>query len=386
MRSRTHVLALVALGCAAGCSTPGPAPMDDAGFFRCGSDTDCDDATACTIDTCGVGGTCQYTALSERCPAGETCVPGAGCMVTVATCDDNADCDDSIACTIDSCGVDMMCRNMAINERCTDPAAPTCDPTMGCVAGSGCTGDADCDDRIECTLDSCGADMTCRNMPINARCEAGETCSPTLGCFTPMPCTTAAECQDDNFCNGAEVCMPEFGCAPAEAPRVCNDSEDCTVDSCDATTDMCVFACDPTRGPTCMDMCPPPAAGCNGRFTLTGTNRFGCGACTEVDFGEATFELADGVLSVTSRGYRTMPAVPGGLVLSDEVAPMCPMFDASTNVDGGCIEQYRIYGMFTDDDHFTATVEWNFVDVDGFSCLICSCTGGSGTVMGTRIP
>jgi hypothetical protein len=376
-------LACVFVGCASG--TPMREP-DAGGPFRCASDEDCDDGAACTIDACGVTGTCEFTPVNERCPAGQTCVAGRGC-VEGRTCTTTADCDDSIACTIDSCGVGGTCRHMPIHERCTDPAAPMCDPARGCVAGTGCRSDADCADAHACTLDTCGADRTCRHMPIHERCTgAGEMCSPTMGCYVPRPCSTATECQDGIFCNGAEVCMPEFGCAPAERPRVCDDSNPCTRDSCDSASDMCVFRCDPTLGPTCRDMCPPPSMGCNGRFALSGTARFGCGFCTEVDLSEATFEIMDGVLTVRSRGYRTMPPVPGGLVLTDTVEPLCPMFDASAEIGGGCVERYRIAGMFTDDDHFTATVEWRFIDMDGFSCTICGCVDGTGTVTGTRIP
>jgi hypothetical protein len=258
---------------------------------------------------------------------------------------------------------------------------------MGCIAGSGCRNDTDCADAHACTFDTCGADGTCRHVPIHERCTGeGEVCSPTMGCYVPRTCTSDVECQDGNFCNGAEVCLPEFGCAPAESPRRCDDSNPCTRDSCDATRNMCVFQCDPTLGPECMAMCPPPTRGCNGRFSLTGTTRFGCGPCTEVDLSEATFELADVVLTVRSRGYRTTPPVPGGLVLTDAMEPLCPMFDASAEIGGGCVEHYRIRGEFLDDDRFTGTVEWRFVDIDGFSCAICGCADGSGSVTGMRIP
>lgn len=367
-----------------GCSSGTPMTDVDAGFFRCSSDSECpSDGQDCTIDSCGVGGTCSYTPVDERCGAGESCIAGRGC-VAGTTCDDNADCEDSIACTIDSCGVDRMCRHMPIHERCTDSAAPMCDPASGCVAGSGCTGDADCDDSVACTLDTCGADTMCRHMPINARCGAGETCSPTLGCFTPMPCTTAAECQDGNFCNGAEVCMPEFGCAPAESPRACDDSEACTVDSCDATTDMCVFRCDPTLGAACAAMCPPPAAGCSGTFNLTGTTMGSCASFTSFDFSQVVFENADGVLSVRARSYTTTPPLAGGLILSDAVAPVCPEFDAAVTITGDCAETYRLTGTFTDDDHFTGTLSWSYSPAD-LCDFICGGPGSS-SVSGTRAP
>lgn len=370
----------------AGCASGNPSGTPDGGgLFRCDEDSDCNDMTDCTVDSCAVGGSCSFMPVDALCEAGQTCVAGRGCIT--GSCDDNADCDDAIDCTIDSCGVGGMCRHMPLNDLCSDPGAPMCDPVMGCVRGTGCTTAADCDDAIDCTIDSCGADMTCRHTAVHSECAAGQMCSPSMGCYTPMPCTVPADCDDSNFCNGVEQCVPEFGCAPAAAPRMCDDSDDCTVDSCDATSDMCVFRCDPTRGAACMAMCPPPAAGCNGRFTVTGTTTFGCSTVgVSVDMSEATFENADGILTVESRGFMTTPPVAGGLVFTDMTEPVCPMFDATVVVpgsgSGGCDEHYRIRGTFTDDDHFTGTVEWSYV---GELCDLL-CPAGSGSVSGTRAP
>jgi hypothetical protein len=372
--------ALVAAGCATGTRGTG----GDAGTGMCTSDTDCIDTLECTVDSCGVSGVCENMAIDALCMPGESCVAGRGCVMGMS-CDDSSDCNDMIECTTDSCGVGGTCRFMPLDALCTDPATPTCDVMMGCIAGSGCSMDSQCDDMIGCTDDFCGAGATCEHTPLNALCTgAGEICSVARGCYVPMPCDTDAECQDDNFCNGMEFCDDEFGCAPAMTPRVCNDSEDCTVDSCDMASDMCTFRCDPTRGAACMAMCPPPAAGCNGRFRNSGTTSFGCGAGgVSVDFTEATFENADGILTVTSRAFMTSPPVPGGLVLSDTMEPVCPMFDATALVSGGCDERYRIFGMFTDDDNFTGTIEWSYTGSDGLCEAICP--SGSGAISGTRI-
>ncbi len=371
-------LATVIASCAGGGSGPD-------GGETCNSDPDCDDGFECTIDTCGADNLCRHVGIDERCGDGQVCESGRGC-VTSASCDTDEECDDAIACTVDSCGAGNICNHITVNERCG--AGETCDRSMGCVGPTGCTSDAECDDAIACTRDVCTAGGTCSHNALNELCNtaAGERCHQTRGCYAPMPCDTADDCDDGNFCNGAEICTPEFGCEPAPEPRVCDDSEDCTVDTCDSTLDMCVFACDPTRGAACLAMCPPPAAGCNGRFRLTGTTSFGCGSCTSVDFSEATFENADGILSVRARNYNTTPPLPGGLVLSDSEAPVCPDFDATVTIGGGCEEVYRIRGMFTDDDNITGTLEWNFIDRDGFSCLFCGCSGGSSSVTGMRIP
>ncbi len=396
--SRPHrSLAALALALLGACAGGSPASTGDAGTpFRCAADTDCDDSIACTLDTCSVSGMCTFAPIAERCSMpGQTCVVGRGC-VEGRTCASDAECDDAIACTHDACAVGGMCRNTALSERCTDPARPVCDPVAGCVEESGCASDLDCDDAIPCTLDTCLVDRTCDHMPVHERCDPGQTCSAATGCFTPMPCTTAMDCQDGNFCNGAEICMPEFGCQPAAAPRACDDSEACTVDRCDATMDMCVFACDASR-PECG--CGPPPSACSGRFRLTGaTLRYECmpafaflcgGAGIELD--EVTFVNETVALTATPRMYYTSSAgtrIPMVLTLTDSTDPVCPTFDAVATIEGGCTEEYRITGMFTGTDSFTGRISWTYRNTDPMvdQCSVCGCVSGGSDVTGARVP
>jgi hypothetical protein len=60
-------------------------------------------------------------------------------------------------------------------------------------------------------------------------------------------------------------------------------------------------------------------------------------------------------------------------------------FDVSARIDGGCVETYRMQGMFTGSDTFTATFTSMFTDSDGLSCLLGACTPLSFSVTGTRI-
>lgn len=376
--SVTFVLAVALPSCAGGGSGP------DGGEY-CNSDPTCDDGFDCTIDTCGADNLCRHVEIDERCGAGEVCESGRGC-VTSASCDTDEECDDSIACTVDSCGAGNICNHIAVNERCG--AGESCDRSMGCVGPTGCTTDAECDDEVACTRDVCTAGGSCSHNALNELCNtaAGERCHQTRGCYAPMPCDTAADCDDGNFCNGAEICTPEFGCEPAPEPRVCDDSEDCTVDSCDGTLDMCVFACDPTRGPTCEAMCPPPPLGCVGRFRLTGTRTtFSCTylgiiPASSADFSEVTLEMSAGILVVRPRSYMTMPA--SELVLEDVAAPYCPEFDAFGDQPGGCTENYRLTGTFSDDNTFTGMLDVSFV---GVQCADFECDSGAFAVTGTRI-
>jgi len=360
--------ALAFAGCADG-NPSGP----DAGEV-CSTDLDCDDGFECTIDSCGVNMLCRHDGVDERCEAGETCEAGRGC-VTTSSCSSDADCDDEVECTLDSCGVGGICNNMALDERCSEPT-PVCDAAMGgCVAPGGCGSDAECDDDVECTRDSCTVDRECRNMPLDELCDsaAGEVCTAERGCLVPMPCDTAADCQDGDFCNGAEVCDPEFGCAPAEEPRMCDDSDDCTIDSCDATADMCVFACDTSRSEC---DCPVTGPSCEGTFDLSPAIVDSCaGGMVNYDMSQVTFEITAGILEATpTRAHFTK--------LSDTMEPVCPNFIATAVVSGGTTERFTLQGTFSDDDNFTGSFT---ADYGGLGSLV-GCREGTFSVTGARSP
>lgn len=350
-----------------GCE-PGTMATSDVGVRRCSLDLDCDDGEACTLETCGVGGVCEYTPLDARCPAGESCVVGRGC-VSGMSCTSAAECDDSIACTVDTCGVGGVCRHMELDELCTDPGMPTCDSTMGgCVRGSGCASAADCDDSIACTIDSCSASRMCTHTPMDSLCMPGETCRVTTGCFMNMDCTTPADCDDGNFCNGAERCDTKFGCMPG-TPPACNDSDTCTIDSCDSTAGMCVFTCDRSM-PACASRpgCEAPPVSCIGNFSIVPSAPAVCMAGVRPNFSMTAFSYDGVVLTITDRAA-------GFPDLTDALEPACPNFEATATVEGGCREIYTMTGTFSDDDTFDGEFVADYVNVDGFSCTLGGCRG-----------
>lgn len=74
--------------------------------------------------------------------------------------------------------------------------------------GPPCVDDAQCDDGIACTTDSCDPDLQrCRFVADSSRC------------------------QDGVYCNGEERCVPRLGCQPGE-PVSCGDGDACTIDRC----------------------------------------------------------------------------------------------------------------------------------------------------------
>jgi len=90
-------------------------------------------------------------------------------------------------------------------------AGPEVDPTLG----GPCTEDAQCDDAITCTFDSCDKTLLrCRNVPDDSLCA------------------------DPLYCNGRERCVLRLGCA-AGPVVTCQDDDPCTVDRCVEATKGC---------------------------------------------------------------------------------------------------------------------------------------------------
>ena len=121
---------------------------------------------------------------------------------------------------IGSCCVDDVCAE-TVNEFCcaqNDPEARwfegrTCDDPVPCPE---CLSDAECDDDIECTIDSCNSD--------------------TGAC---VQLANHAFCDDGLFCNGQETCDLQAGCAAGIDP--CAFGMDC-----DEATETCFVPPIPT--------------------------------------------------------------------------------------------------------------------------------------------
>ncbi len=354
---------------------------------RTPDDAECDDMNSCTANTCDMTGGCGTTNVV----GGTPCMDGAGanglcdgagtCQVACTTDADCADadmcngaetcdtsdgtcvagtplsCDDGVDCTDDSCAMATGCSNVANDANCDDGnpcTSGSCDMTGDCsqtnladttactVGGStgqcqsgtcviGCTGDAECDDGVDCTLDSCDLGTgTCVNSPRNGMCDDGVSCTvdrcrasgcqnllrdarcddsndctanmcTATGCMdtdvidgTPcndaagdaglcaagscsVECTSAADCQNGNACDGMETCSTNGQCRPGTALD-CNDMDACTTDSCDMTAGCqnVAITCDDMTSCTTNDC--NPAMGCE--FTPVPANCDDGNECT----------------------------------------------------------------------------------------------------------
>ena len=307
--------------CDDGDACNGAETCDPASGCRPGTAPNCDDGNGCTIDSCDSStGQCRHTPKS--CNDGDSCTTDScnaatgQCVFTAKTCNDN------IACTTDAC-VEGACVFTPNNGQCSDNNAcdgvEICDPTRGCVEGApkncddgnACTTDAcnpqtgacsntavSCNDQNPCTNDSC--DPTTGTCKFEAKvCNDGNACTmdscnaQTGQCvYTPKSCDdgiacTADSCQagecvhaprndqcgDNNLCNGVEVCDPaRNGCVPG-TPKNCDDSNACTVDSCNPATGTCTNA-----AVSCNDQNPCTVDSCD---QATGQCKFEAKSCDD---------------------------------------------------------------------------------------------------------
>ena len=203
----------------------------------------CDDGVDCTIDICDEDADeCMHVTDDSVCDDGawcngdETCDATNGCQDGVAP-----NCDDGVDCTEDICDEDAdACMHTTDDSVCDDGAwcngAETCDDVNGCQAGTS----PDCNDGVDCTVDSCDEDNdVCVSIPSDMLCDdtnacTDDRCSPGIspdatGC-THTNLENGASCSDDNVCNGNETCRD--GMCQAGAPLFCSDDNPCTVNYC----------------------------------------------------------------------------------------------------------------------------------------------------------
>ena len=177
----------------------------------CQTAADCDDSDPCTQDACDTAADkCTHTALN-------------GCKA----CKLDKDCDDGDGCTQDLCD-GLVCKHQAV-------------PVAGCTS---CQGSATaCDDANDCTTDTCNDKGYCEHT-----CDCVATCGSDQGCWTA----------ETNLCNPS-ICAVSKGAgacratACATTPVNCDDSDACTVDSCDLATGTCKNVKIPNCGPCASD-------------------------------------------------------------------------------------------------------------------------------------
>jgi len=305
-----------------------------------GTPPNCDDEIECTVDNCDEeNNSCLHDAEDSLCNLGGQCKAGKcdldkGCTYIPL----NQACDDELICTVNDFCVDGVC--IGDPDTCDDNNPCTqdyCDNTTGCqhtnlqngiLCGSGivdrlcmngeciegCINDNSCDDGIACTVDNCDV--------VSRQCN-----------FIPLD----ELCNDGNDCNGLETCDTNLGCI-SDYSINCDDSNPCTIDSCDPESGQCVNE-QTVTGIACED---------NNVCTLSSACNFYCEAletrvCPD-DNNECT--IAD---CNPSTGCTNVPAEDnidcnnGGRCLQGYCAPQCNGDCNDNNVcteNDTCIDGY----------------------------------------------
>ena len=251
-RTMVFLVAAITATVVAGCYDPestGPhqGPVADAGIVP-------------TSDGGPVPTACESDPLTQDqdgdrwCPSGRDLdADGTCCDSGEALPADQGDCDDDQrgAGGISNPGVHEICGN-GIDEDCgetpcatpsscpdLDELDPDCDPSLNV-----CDADAVCADGSFCTVNVRCADHRCI-AGIPRVCDDGnastaDTCNEAADrCdYVPLPsCTTDAACTDGLFCNGSERCVG--GACVAGTTVSCNDGNDRTTDTCNEAGDRC---------------------------------------------------------------------------------------------------------------------------------------------------
>ncbi|MBM4352202.1 MAG: hypothetical protein FJ109_00155 [Deltaproteobacteria bacterium] len=240
------------------CDDGNPCTIADkcaAGTCQPGAPKICDDGNFCTDDSCGKEGICQFVPNKVACNDANSCTNDDLCADGKCA-GTPIDCDDGNPCTKDSCAPATGCVYTFSTAPCDD--GNLCTTKDVCDKGA-CTGSValPCDDANPCTDDSCDPKVGCLHKPNQAQCDDANACTLTdqcsagwcqglpLGCDDDDPCTTdscnpatgcvhttnTAPCDDGNLCTVNDTCQ-EGMCVGGKNVS-CNDSNDCTDDSCD---------------------------------------------------------------------------------------------------------------------------------------------------------
>ncbi len=216
------------------CTDGDPCTIGDVcveGVCDAGEPLVCNDGNVCTDDAC-VGGQCKFTANEADCSDGSACTLGDHCSGGACVYDMPKSCDDENVCTTDGCDPAEGCYNT--------PNQNLCDDGNACTSGDHCAdgqcvpeGIITCNDGNVCTDDACDEEGGCVFTPNENECTDNDVCTTEDHCSDgacipglPLDCNDQIDCTIDS-------CMPVQGCKHLALNALCNDDDVCTIDACD---------------------------------------------------------------------------------------------------------------------------------------------------------
>jgi hypothetical protein len=259
------------------------ADAPDTSTSNCLDSASCDDGFPCTVDACKQGA-CSWSIADDVCfingscrAEGDTldcgiCAPSLSASSWSSApngtpCEDTdpctesgfcangscevspSECDDKNDCTADSCAPEAGCQNIFKASGTLCELGSVCFTDGTCADGSCSAPVISCDDGNECTADACDPVSGCVNTPIEALCNDGDACTGDGTCSNGV-CTAGESlpCSDGNSCT-IDSCHPSDGCSHLEVfspcctglVSVCDDGNPCTNDECDPVTKDCSY-------------------------------------------------------------------------------------------------------------------------------------------------
>lgn len=183
------------------------------------------------------------------------------------------------------------------NADCPDDGQ-YCNGTLECTGGRCVVANVPtCTDGIQCTDDHCDPVANrCVNSVNDANCPSGLSCS-MHGCVMGTVCEFDVDCDDGVFCNGVESCVTQI--CMSSGMRDCDDHSDCTMDGCSDAMGMCTHDVYPDvmtnvahcgDGTTCM-ACPSPAPTLHQVATCAAG---ACGVVCETGYVDLDGNMANG--------------------------------------------------------------------------------------------
>ena len=249
----------------------------------CEFDSDCNDKNPCTADKCvtGTGCTNEVLPLNSTCNDNDQCTSNDHCVQSMCL-GTAVDCDDASACTKDTCVPEAGCSHLSLQ-------GIACDDADKCTAGDLCLDGKcggtlkNCDDGNSCTTDGCdGATASCVQVPssdgavcpddnIPCTVDACKNAACSHATVSADSCLIANACLSGGALHPAKQCS---GCKPLVNPHgwsllagaACKDGDACTVaETCDATGKCVGKTADCDDGNACTsDACNPLAPGGDG--------------------------------------------------------------------------------------------------------------------------
>ncbi len=280
--------------------------VEDIDTDKCTLNSDCDDEIDCTIDTCEEDGACSNNPDNSKCGYLEMCSRESGCQDTGKDCKVDKDCDDKTDCTIDTC----------MNGRCySDPDDSLCiDENNPCIVGRKCyAGGCTPGKTMECDQSGLGP---CRHSVCNE--ETGE-CEDQL--------MNEADNDGDGYLDvecGGDDCNDTKKDVHPEMLELCNLVDD----NCDGLIDMTAIA-GPTEVQASFELYAPNVAFDGTRYAITwqrGADNnatvyariLGTGEClvdaTCEDKSKAAFESID----ITPKGGVNTTGLTPSIVAGDD--------------------------------------------------------------------